>query len=147
MLATSRMFGANARAGLADENLQQALGLARTGFPLRRRLAIDRLPEFEALRETGRLIKDHTLQHLDFYLGLYESKVLSSGGKVHWASTPQEACAAVLQICRSVGDHRLALGDGLGADRHQGQVDGRRGSRPQRIPRSERDYAGRDRSR
>src|SRR6516165_10869337 len=101
MLATSRDFKAAARAGLANDNLQRALGLARTGFPLRRRLAIERLPEFEALREAGRAIKDHTLAHLDFYLEVYESKVVASGGKVHWARTPDEARAAVLQIGRS----------------------------------------------
>jgi L-lactate dehydrogenase complex protein LldF len=83
MLPTSRNFEAAAQVGLADHNLQRALGLARTGFPLRRRLAVERLPEFEALRETGRSIKDHTLQHLDFYLELYEGKVEASGGKVH----------------------------------------------------------------
>src|SRR5437899_7656026 len=116
MLATSRNFEANARAGLANANLQQALGLARTGFPLRRRLAIDRLPEFEALREAGRSIKDHTLEHLDFYLELYESKVLASGGKVHWASTPQEACAAVLQICRSVTAKMVTKGKSMVAE-------------------------------
>src|SRR5689334_4129681 len=103
MLATSRNFKAAAQAGLANENLQRALGLARTGFPLRRRLAVERLPEFEALREAGRAIKDHTLQHLDFYLEFYESQVVASGGKVHWAPTPAEACATVLQICRSAG--------------------------------------------
>src|SRR5690242_21543009 len=103
MLATNRRFVENARAGLADDNLQRALGLARTGFPLRRRLAVERLPEFEALRETGRSIKDHTLRHLDFYLEMYESQVVASGGKVHWARTSEEACAAILQICRSAG--------------------------------------------
>src|SRR5271157_4772991 len=98
MLATSRDFEANARAGLANENLQRALGRARTGFPSRRQVAVERLPEFEELRETGRSIKDHTLEHLDFYLELYESNVVASGGKVHWARTPEEACAAILQI-------------------------------------------------
>src|ERR1700738_2267811 len=87
MLATSRNFETAAQAGLGNPNLQRALGLARTVFPLRRRLAVERLPEFEALRETGRLIKDHTLEHLDFYLELYESQVVASGGKVHWART------------------------------------------------------------
>ena len=116
MLATSRTFEANVRAGLADDNLQRALGLARTGFPLRRRLAIERLPEFEALRETGRSIKDHTLEHLDFYLEFYEGKVVASGGKVHWARTPQEACAAVLQICRSVGAKIVTKGKSMIAE-------------------------------
>jgi len=116
MLATSRNFEANARAGLADDNLQRALGLARTGFPLRRRLATERLPEFEELREEGRAIKDHTLAHLDFYLELYESNVVASGGKVHWAPTPQEACAAVRQICRSVGAKTVTKGKSMVAE-------------------------------
>jgi L-lactate dehydrogenase complex protein LldF len=116
MLATSHTFRANARAGLADANLQHALSLARTGFPARRRLAIERLPEFEALREVGRSIRDHTLEHLDFYLELYESRVAASGGKVHWASTPQEACAAVLQICRSVGAKTITKGKSMIAE-------------------------------
>src|SRR5437588_1382193 len=116
MLATSRNFEAAARAGLANQNLQRALGLARAGFPLRRRLAVERLPEFEALRETGRSIKDHTLQHLDFYLELYESKVEASGGKVHWARTAEEACAAVLQICRSAGAKLVTKGKSMVAE-------------------------------
>jgi L-lactate dehydrogenase complex protein LldF len=116
MLATSRNFEANARAGLANENLQRALRLARTGFPLRRRLAIERLPEFEALRETGRSIKDHTIEHLDFYLELYESNVVASGGKVHWARSPDEACSAVVQICRSVGAKIVTKGKSMIAE-------------------------------
>jgi L-lactate dehydrogenase complex protein LldF len=116
MLATSRDFVANARAGLANENLQRALGGARTGFPLRRRLAVERLPEFEELREAGRSIKDHTLEHLDFYLEHYESNVVASGGKVHWAATPAEACAAVLQVCRSVGAKVVTKGKSMVAE-------------------------------
>jgi L-lactate dehydrogenase complex protein LldF len=116
MLATSRNFEARARSGLANENLQRALGLARTGFPLRRRLAIERLPEFEALREIGRAIKDHTIEHLDFYLEYYETKVEASGGQVHWARTPEEACAAVLQICRSAGAKTVTKGKSMVAE-------------------------------
>src|SRR5579864_4381042 len=102
MQATSHAFPANARAGLADPVLQRALGLARTGFPLRRQQAIERLPEFEALRDEGRAIKDHTLANLDFYLELYERNVTAAGGQVHWARDAAEARDAVLAICRSV---------------------------------------------
>src|SRR5258708_28891084 len=101
MEPTSHLFRANVRAGLADPVLQRALGLARTGFPLRRQQAIERLPEFEALREEGRQIKDHTLAHLDFYLELYEKNLIASGGQVHWARTAAEAREAGLEICRS----------------------------------------------
>jgi L-lactate dehydrogenase complex protein LldF len=116
VLATSRNFEANARAGLANENLQRALALMRSGFPQRRRLAIDRLPEFEALREVGKSIKDHTLEHLDFYLELYEANVLASGGRVHWARTPSEAGEAVLKICRSVDAKLVTKGKSMIAE-------------------------------
>src|ERR1041384_5651201 len=91
MQPTSHAFPQNARAELGNETLQRTLGLARTGFPLRRQQAIERLPEFEALREQGRAIKDHTLAHLDFYLELYERNVTEAGGKVHWARNAEEA--------------------------------------------------------
>jgi hypothetical protein len=116
MLPASRTFAANARAGLADDTLQRALGLARTGFPRSRRLAIERLPEFEALRDCARSIKNHTLEHLDFYLEVYEENVVASGGRVHWARTPDEALAAVLQICRSVGAKTVTKGKSMVAE-------------------------------
>src|SRR6516162_6432992 len=116
MLATSRTFEANARAGLANDNLQRALALMRTGFPQRRRLAVERLPEFEALRDIAKSIKDHTLKHLDFYLELFEEKVLASGGQVHWARSPEEACAAVLAICRSVDARIVTKGKSMIAE-------------------------------
>jgi L-lactate dehydrogenase complex protein LldF len=116
MLATSRNFKANAEKGLADETLQRALAKARTGFPLRRRLAVERLPEFEALREEGRAIKDHTLAHLDFYLELFEQNVVAAGGKVHWARDAEEARALVLQICRSVGARIVTKGKSMVAE-------------------------------
>src|ERR1700758_1368418 len=116
MLATSRTFEANARAGLANDNLQRALALMRTGFPQRRRLAVERLPEFEALRGIGKSIKDHTLEHLDFYLELFEENVLASGGQVHWARSPDEACAAVLAICRSVDARIVTKGKSMIAE-------------------------------
>lgn len=116
MEPTSHLFPANARAGLADPVLQRALGLARTGFPLRRQQAIERLPEFEELREAGRAIKDHTLAHLDFYLELYERNVIAAGGQVHWARTAEEARAAVLDICRSVGAKIVTKGKSMVAE-------------------------------
>ena len=117
MLATSRNFGANARLGLADQNLQRALGImVQSGFPLRRRQAVARLPEFEALRDIGRAIKEHTLAHLDFYLELYEQNVVAAGGEVHWARTPEEACAAVLKICRAADARIVTKGKSMIAE-------------------------------
>src|SRR5438876_39019 len=116
MEPTSHSFPANARIGLADPVLQRALGLARTGFPLRRQQAIERLPEFEALREEGRQIKDHTLAHLDFYLELYEKNVAASGGQVHWARDAAEARQTVLEICRAAGAKIVTKGKSMVAE-------------------------------
>jgi L-lactate dehydrogenase complex protein LldF len=116
MQPTSHSFPANARAGLADPILQQALGLARTGFPQRRLEAIARLPEFEELREEGRAIKDHTLAHLDFYLELYERNVAASGGHVYWARTAEEARAAILDICRAANAKIVTKGKSMVAE-------------------------------
>ena len=79
-------------------------GLTRLGegFPLRRAEAIDRLPEFDQLRDAAKAIKDHTLAHLDLYLEQYESRVKEAGGHVHWCRTGQDAREKILEICRSV---------------------------------------------
>src|SRR6476469_9129543 len=116
MHPTSHDFPANARAELANPTLQRALGLAKTGFPLRRRLAIERLPEFEELREEGKAIKDHTLAHLDYYLELYERNVTAAGGQVHWARDAAEARAVVLEICRAAGAKIVTKGKSMVAE-------------------------------
>ncbi len=67
---------------------------------------MEALPQFEAVRTAGREIKEHTLAHLDFYLEQFERKVIENGGQVHWASTPEQACAAVLE------DHRANAATG-----------------------------------
>jgi L-lactate dehydrogenase complex protein LldF len=117
MHATSREFIANARAGLADDNLRKALEImTQRGFPLRRAQVVAQLPEFEALRDVGRGIKEHTLAHLDFYLELFERNVVARGGEVHWARTAEEACEAVLRICRAAGAKTVAKGKSMVAE-------------------------------
>ena len=107
---TTPAFKANARAALGDKNLQSALRNARGNFVLKRAKARAGLPEFEALRERGRAIKDHTLRNLDLYLDAYERQVVASGGVVHWAETAGEARAIVLDICRKAGARTVNKG-------------------------------------
>src|SRR5919106_3581811 len=103
MQATSLAFKDNARRALSDPALQQALSLAKSGFQEKRRIAAARLPEFEALRDRAKAIKDHTLAHLDLYLEAFEQRVLEQGGKVHWARDAAEARAVVLHLCKGAG--------------------------------------------
>src|SRR5262249_56481374 len=92
-------FNDKARAALADTQLQRALSKG-LGFVERRRLAAERLPEFETLRDAARDIKNHTLAHLDLYLEAYEARVTAAGGKLHFAVTAAEARPIVPDICR-----------------------------------------------
>jgi len=116
MITTSPAFKDNARAALANAGLQKALGLSKTSFAVRRAAAVAALPEFEALRDTGRDIKNHTLANLDFYLETYADAVERSGGHVHWCSTAADARDAVLAICRQAGARTVTKGKSMIAE-------------------------------
>ena len=110
---TSPAFKENARAALADAELQKAMAVVETGFVGKRRDAADKLPEFDALRDAARDIKNHTLAHLDLYLERYEQRVADHGGHVHYAVTAEEARAIVLDICRKVGARTVTKGKSM----------------------------------
>ena len=103
MQSTSHDFVDRAREGLADADLQQALARFATGFTVKRAEVAARLPEFEALRDAAVEIKNHSLEHLDFYRDRFAAKVEESGGEVHWCVTAEEARQTVLQICQAAG--------------------------------------------
>ncbi|MGE0154931.1 MAG: LutB/LldF family L-lactate oxidation iron-sulfur protein [Reyranellaceae bacterium] len=100
MHSTAHDFKANVDKALHDANLQQSLTRLKSGFKERRLAAVQQMPEFEALREQARDIKNHTLANLDFYLEAYEKKVIATGGTVHWAPDARAARDIVLGICR-----------------------------------------------
>ncbi|HYE00011.1 MAG TPA: LutB/LldF family L-lactate oxidation iron-sulfur protein [Alphaproteobacteria bacterium] len=103
MQSTAHAFKDNARRAVGDARLAKALGNMKAGFQTKRALAIAKLPEFEALREEGRAIKNHTLAHLDLYLERFEAAVAAAGGHVHWARNAAEARDIVLGLCRAAG--------------------------------------------
>ena len=113
MQVTSRTFPANAHKALHDEPLQRAMDNLRKGFPGKRAKAIARLPEFDALRDAGRDIKNHTLAHLDHYLERFEARVTENGGHVHWARDAAEARETILAICRDAGARAVTKGKSM----------------------------------
>ncbi|MGL4325694.1 MAG: LutB/LldF family L-lactate oxidation iron-sulfur protein [Beijerinckiaceae bacterium] len=111
--ATTPQFKQNATRALHDDNLQRALGKMRGGFIDRRAEAAARLPEFEALRESARDIKNHTLAHLDLYLEKYEKAVTDAGGHVHYARNGEEGCKIVLELCKKFGAKTVTKGKSM----------------------------------
>ena len=98
--STTPRFKDNVHDALNDQRLQGALPHAKN-FIAKRADAAVRLPEFEALRDSARAIKDHTLAHLDLYLEAYERKVVEAGGHVHYARDSEEAVDIILGICKA----------------------------------------------
>ena len=109
-------FKENAHEALQDENLRTALDRMNSGFVPRRQAAVDALPEFGDLRDRGRELKDHVLTHLDHYLETFERNCTRMGGQVHWAPTPEDARAAILDICRSVDAKLVTKGKSMIAE-------------------------------
>ncbi len=99
MDSTARNFKKNASGALNDAQLQRALAHVPRGFVKKRQDAADALPEFERLRDQGRDIKNHVLDHLDLYLEAFEEKVVEAGGHVHWATTAEEARNLIVRLC------------------------------------------------
>ena len=110
---TSDKFKENAHRALHDPQLQQALDHVRSSFIDKRAKAAAALPEFEALRDSARDIKAHTLKHLDLYIEAYESEVRASGGTVHFARDAAEARAAIVEICRARGARTVTKGKSM----------------------------------
>jgi L-lactate dehydrogenase complex protein LldF len=108
MQPTTHAFPQNVERALVDADLQQSLAILKEGFQERRRLATERMPEFEALRDQARDIKNHALAHLDLYLERFEAKVQAMGGHVHWAPAAADARDIVLDICRRHGARTVA---------------------------------------
>jgi L-lactate dehydrogenase complex protein LldF len=113
MLQSSELFKENAAGAMADAGLQKALAHAKPQFTKKRAGAVGTLPEFEALREVAKNIKNHAVQNLDFYLETYAAAVEARGGTVHWASTAEDARQAVLKICRDKGAKTVTKGKSM----------------------------------
>jgi len=113
MHAPTGTFSQRVAVAIHDKRLQAALAHASGGFVHKRAAQVAALPEFEALRERARDIKDHVLAHLDSYLERYEAQVVAHGGHVHWAATAEEACAIILGICRQAKARTITKGKSM----------------------------------
>ena len=110
---TASKFKSSARKALVDDALQHAMQRSRAGFVDARQRAVDELAEFEQLRTQAVEIKNHVLTHLDRYLDEFGENVTAAGGTVHYASTPQQGVAAILDICREAGAQKIAKGKSM----------------------------------
>jgi len=83
---------------LGNTQLRHNVRHATNVIRKKRAKVVEELPDWQALREAGRQIKQHTLRHLDFYLDQFESACTHAGGHVHWARDADEANRIVVSL-------------------------------------------------
>ena len=113
MTADGTTFGNRVTGALADPQLKQALSNVRTNFVAKRAAAKSALPEWGDLSNQARVLKDHTLAHLDVYLEAYERTATAAGATVHWAATGAEARDIILRICQASGAKTVTKGKSM----------------------------------
>ncbi|WP_334146389.1 lactate utilization protein B [Hyphomicrobium sp.] len=113
MTPATGAFKAGARQALADERLAKALRGLPGGLVAQRTAAKARVPEFEALRNAARDIRDHTLAHLDLYLDAFAAKAEAAGSRVHWAADAAEARTIIAHLALERGARRIAKGKSM----------------------------------
>lgn len=67
----------------------------------RTKLLFDQFADPNRLRQLAGEIKQHAIENLDTYLPQVEAKLKANGVQVHWASTAEAACQAVLRIMQA----------------------------------------------
>lgn len=87
-----------AKLALANTQLRRNMGKVTQTIRAKRQVVVDELPDWEALREAGRAIKERTLRHLDSYLLELEAAVTRAGGHVHWARDAAEANRIISEV-------------------------------------------------
>ncbi len=106
-------FPDNAARAVGDPVLQASLSKLQREFRTDRDAMLSRLPEFDALCDAARVIKDRSLAHLGAYLETFEERVIARGGHVHWCRDAAEARDAVLGICREAGAKTVVKGKSM----------------------------------
>lgn len=117
--AHSRSFKARADSALANRTVRIAIERTTQTAQRKRADALTDFPQFEQARALGKRIKDHVISNLDHYLVEFERNAIASGAKVHWASSDDDACRIVVDLCRQAKARRVTrvksmLGEEIG---------------------------------
>lgn len=91
-----------ARIALRDSFLRRAVPVSQDKMRFKRDDVVEEYgaQAFQELREHGRRIRRHVIEHLDYYLEQLAARVQENGGHVFFALTAEEAREYVLQVAR-----------------------------------------------
>ncbi len=103
----ARDFERLAAEALDDATQRGAIGKATDLIRDRRGAAVEKLPEWEGLRERARAIKAHTLAKLDHYLEQFVERAEAAGVTVHWANDSTEATGILAGLMVEAGERPI----------------------------------------
>ncbi len=100
---TAPTFPMAARTLMGDSQLRKNVRHATDVIQNKRGMVVGEMPDWQDLRETGKRLREHTMEHLDLYLEQFERNCMAAGGVVHWARDAEEARAIVVGLARAAG--------------------------------------------
>ena len=100
-------FGKVSVKAAGDEQLKRSVNNAVLRQYTGRQLRMLELPHADALRSLAGEIKQHALDHLDYYLEQLKTNVERNGGHVHFAASAPEARRIIMDIARKAGCQRV----------------------------------------
>jgi len=106
-------FSARAGRALRDAGLQSAMAGARGGFIDARARAIAGRPDFEALRDEARAVRNDSLARLPALLEQFERSARAHGAQVHWAQDAAQANRIIVEWRRAAGAGRVIKGKSM----------------------------------
>jgi L-lactate dehydrogenase complex protein LldF len=96
-----------AKTVLGDVQLRRNVRHATDVIQAKRARVVGEMPDWQELREAGRQIRQHTMEHLDFYLEDFEANCTRAGGVVHWARDAEEARRIVVGLVKASGSDEV----------------------------------------
>jgi L-lactate dehydrogenase complex protein LldF len=98
---TAPTFPMAAHTLMGDLLLRKNVRHATEVITNKRGIVVDEMPDWQELRESGKRLREHTMQHLDFYLEQFERNCTAAGGVVHWARDAEEARTIVVKLAKA----------------------------------------------
>lgn len=96
---------------LGDSQVRKNVRYATGVIERKRAKVVAEMHDWEALREAGKQVREHTMRYLDAYLLEFEANCTRAGGTVHWARDADEAQQIVIALAREAtnkaGQHEV----------------------------------------
>ena len=101
------------QAALDDVQMQKGVSKATRLLVSMREKTVAEIPGWDKLRENGRAIREHTLNHLDQFLEELEHNFTRQGGRVFWAKDAEAARRYVLDLALGRGVKTVVKGKSM----------------------------------